>query len=164
MASIGSAVWMYRYGKRPGTWTKILPVQRPVVASPSSSHTSPSAKRPRNADSVPAPVASPEFPSSEDDYVSVDPYDVEPIGRCAHQVAYDARTQTFYMHGGNAGSSHSGPQIDESGREIVRDPDGVVDGREENARYDVGERRLDDFWTMTLERCVMRGYAICVVD
>jgi hypothetical protein len=55
------------------------------------------------------------------------------------------------MHGGNAGSSVAAPPIDESGREVTRDPDGVVDGREE--KYDVVEKRLDDFWRMKLERC-----------
>ena len=52
-----------------------------------------------------------------------------PTARCACQVVYDNNTQTFYLHGGNAGqTSHErngGPKRDE---------------------------RLDDFWSMTLER------------
>ena len=79
-----------------------------------------------------------------------DASEVEPIARCAHQVVYDPRTQTFYVHGGNAGGSVGVPPIDETGREIPRDADDVAEGGEE--RDDFTEPRLDDFWSMKLER------------
>lgn len=48
-----------------------------------------------------------------------------PVARCAHQVVYDTRARVFYMHGGNGGSSRDELQA---------------------------ETRLDDFWSMSLER------------
>lgn len=52
----------------------------------------------------------------------------EPVARSAHQVVYDPRAGTFYMHGGNAGFRTESPDSTNL------------------------ETRLDDFWSMTLER------------
>ena len=57
-----------------------------------------------------------------------------PRARCAHQVVYDSKTKTVYMHGGNAGITTNGvdaAKADSPPRE---------------------ETRLDDFWSMTLKR------------
>lgn len=136
LASTGSTVWMYRYGKRPGTWTNIKPIQRMNPPSTSSS-SSFSTKRPRNTDN--------------DEDLSDEANEVEPIGRCAHQVVYNPRTQTFYLHGGNAGSSHV-TVVDDGSREGLQDSDGVVG---EPTQHEISEKRLDDFWSMTLERKVV---------
>lgn len=52
-----------------------------------------------------------------------------PRARCACQVVYDTSSQTFYLHGGNAG-------------QVLQEGGG-------GARKD---ERLDDFWSMKLER------------
>ena len=62
-----------------------------------------------------------------------------PRARCAHQVVYDTTTKTVYMHGGNAGITASGVDAAIAKAELPR--------REET--------RLDDFWSMTLERKVV---------
>ncbi|KAI0268725.1 Muskelin N-terminus-domain-containing protein [Gloeopeniophorella convolvens] len=84
--------WVYRYSKRPGTWTRTdtAPVQR----------------------------------------------DGTPSARYAHQVVYDSRTRTAYLHGGNAG------RILENGTlaDNVHGDDALT------------EHRLDDFWSMSLSR------------
>ncbi|KAJ6594243.1 Muskelin N-terminus-domain-containing protein [Mycena capillaripes] len=56
----------------------------------------------------------------------------EPAPRFAHQVVYDPVTKTIFMHGGNAG--------------LKEKDDAMVDEDEET------DRRLDDFWQMTLSR------------
>lgn len=60
----------------------------------------------------------------------------EPLPRYAHQVVYNPCTKAVFMHGGNAGLM--GQQL-ERGRE------------DESAK----ERRLDDFWHMSLIRFVL---------
>lgn len=62
----------------------------------------------------------------------------EPQARYAHQLVYDPKTGQTFMHGGNGGVS-SEPLQKQSKQE------GEVEGD--------GGTRLDDFWTMTLERC-----------
>lgn len=81
--------------------------------------------------------------------------DAEPISpqpRYAHQVVYDSRSGSLYMHGGNAGlgddehDSESRPSSSSSGGEpgsghATKDAD--------------SERRLDDFWHLDIVRCVL---------
>lgn len=57
----------------------------------------------------------------------------QPRARYAHQMVYDSRTKTVYLHGGNAGR-----MLDPGS------PDGGRDG--------LSEHRLDDFWSMQLKR------------
>ena len=59
-----------------------------------------------------------------------------PPARYAHQVVYDSRTCTAYMHGGNSG------RLLESGTlgDHVHGNDALT------------EQRLDDFWSMSLSR------------
>ena len=62
----------------------------------------------------------------------------EPQARYAHQLVYDPKTGRAFMHGGNGGvSSEISPQQSK--------PEGEAEG-------DDGTR-LDDFWSMRLERC-----------
>ena len=60
----------------------------------------------------------------------------EPLPRYAHQVVYNPRTKIVFMHGGNAGLV---------GQQLER-------GREDDSAK---ERRLDDFWQMSLIRFVL---------
>ncbi|VDC07695.1 unnamed protein product [Peniophora sp. CBMAI 1063] len=55
----------------------------------------------------------------------------QPRTRYGHQIVYDSRTKTVYLHGGNAG-----PVEDEGNEEVET----------------VAERRLDDLWCMMLKR------------
>jgi hypothetical protein len=69
----------------------------------------------------------------------------EPLLRYAHQVVYNSKTQTIFMHGGNAG-------IGGGGMEQRNTLDGnTEDERDEDAEGSK-ERRLDDFWCMRLKR------------
>ncbi|KAF8070082.1 Muskelin N-terminus-domain-containing protein [Lyophyllum atratum] len=65
--------WLFRYSRRPGTWTQIL--SPPSYGSPKG---------------VAHHLA--EGESAE-----------EPVARYAHQVVYNPNTKTVFMHGGNAG-------------------------------------------------------------
>jgi hypothetical protein len=62
-----------------------------------------------------------------------------PQPRYAHQLVYDSKTDTVFMHGGNGG------MIIDSGSEDIR-------GDEEPRAEE--ESRLDDFWAMKLKRQV----------
>ncbi|TFK53543.1 hypothetical protein OE88DRAFT_1655700 [Heliocybe sulcata] len=64
--------------------------------------------------------------------------EAEPKPRYAHQLAYDRRTKTVFMHGGNAGIRDSAPEAAE-----VNAEEGTVEEK---------EIRLDDFWSMQLHR------------
>ena len=77
--------------------------------------------------------------------------DAWPVSRYAHQVVYDVRTKTVYMHGGNA--RLEAPS--EGRRRRSTGPGGEVEVRIEHASA-AGQRneRLDDFWEMKLIRCV----------
>ncbi|KAI0063548.1 hypothetical protein BV25DRAFT_1990545 [Artomyces pyxidatus] len=60
----------------------------------------------------------------------------QPRTRYAHQVVYDPRTRTVYLHGGNAGRLLESGGLDEK----LKGDEAMI------------EQRLDDFWSMTLER------------
>ncbi|KAI0049849.1 hypothetical protein FA95DRAFT_1537340 [Auriscalpium vulgare] len=60
----------------------------------------------------------------------------QPRTRYAHQVVYDARTKTVYLHGGNAGRLLETGELDEG----------------QSADDALAEHRLDDFWSMCLVR------------
>lgn len=118
--------WVYRYGARPGKWTQILP------------------------DIPRAPVDGSN--EEEEDIITVE----EPQPRYAHQVVYDEGSKTIFMHGGNAGlgiSNDGGMEKtgvrDDGETTAEEDRDRPSDEREE---HDPKERRLDDFWSMTLNR------------
>ncbi|KAF9010759.1 Muskelin N-terminus-domain-containing protein [Cyathus striatus] len=71
-----------------------------------------------------------------------------PVPRFAHQVVYNPKTRSVYMHGGNAG----GLGVIESNG--VRYPDGDAPNDEDGTVKTPGsqERRLDDFWRMDMRR------------
>ncbi|KAH8107718.1 Muskelin N-terminus-domain-containing protein [Cristinia sonorae] len=76
-----------------------------------------------------------------------------PLPRFAHQVVYDTRSKTVYLHGGNAGlrdvTAPPGEDVsmDTGNSELRIDTEGVDDDDREAA----GDR-LDDFWSMQLQR------------
>lgn len=74
----------------------------------------------------------------------------EPQPRYAHQVVYEEGSKTVYMHGGNAGLGNSS---DDGMERAIDGEDGIDNDATEHV--DVSkqtERRLDDFWSMTLNR------------
>ncbi|KII92653.1 hypothetical protein PLICRDRAFT_480070 [Plicaturopsis crispa FD-325 SS-3] len=128
-----SPSWVYRYDPirpdRPGKWTRILPV-----------------------------------PLSERDEIKGAEKRAEPQPRYAHQVAYDPRTKTVYLHGGNtglrkrAGRSGNAERSYEEMRWDDNEEDGGPEaggGEEKENDKDAAQEiamRLDDFWSMNLER------------
>lgn len=62
----------------------------------------------------------------------------EPQARYAHQLAYDPKTGQAFMHGGNGGVN---PEVSTQQSK----PEGEAEGEDGT--------RLDDFWSMRLERC-----------
>ncbi|EPQ57092.1 galactose oxidase [Gloeophyllum trabeum ATCC 11539] len=68
------------------------------------------------------------------------PEDREPKPRYAHQLAYDRHTKTVFMHGGNAGIREGAGDMTE------------VNASTEEATKEEKEIRLDDFWSMQLQR------------
>lgn len=138
--------WIYRYerSERPGIWTKILP------STPPESTLSPTSA-----------------------YIS----DV-PLPRFAHQVVYNTSTKTIYMHGGNGLGRDVVVTAGDTPMESQRESGAGGGEGEENAsretRYRVMRHtstmtesiaeyeheteptedndRLDDFWTMRLQR------------
>ena len=61
----------------------------------------------------------------------------EPQARYAHQLVYDPRTDQAFMHGGNGGF---GSEVSQKQSK----QEGEIEGD--------GGSRLDDFWSMKLER------------
>ncbi|THH00239.1 hypothetical protein EW145_g7119 [Phellinidium pouzarii] len=112
----GLPVSLYRYDTNPGTWVRV-PIAENSSQESQSRH--PSVDEKRNDMDV-------------DDGVNIrigEDESVGPLARCACQVVYDSRTQTFYLHGGNAG------QVNRASSSRTR-----------------GDERLDDLWSMRLER------------
>jgi len=70
-----------------------------------------------------------------------------PLPRFAHQVVYNPKTRSFFLHGGNAGGAVDNRGGRETGTESVPAAIGP-DVRDSPVR----ERRLDDFWKMVLIR------------
>lgn len=62
----------------------------------------------------------------------------EPQARYAHQLVYDPKTDQAFMHGGNGGFN-----LETSQKQSKQEGDAGGDGGV----------RLDDFWSMRLERC-----------
>lgn len=136
---------MYRYETpdQPGKWTRIL---------------------------SPPTVPPTHFPTKQSNPPEL------PLPRYAHQVVYDLETKTLYMHGGNAGLDKDevseveivevvpgiSPPFGDRGARTApgRGGDARV-GNQDEAVWDGGEReeghgsRLDDFWSMRLQRCVV---------
>ncbi|KAL1746418.1 Muskelin N-terminus-domain-containing protein [Schizophyllum fasciatum] len=77
----------------------------------------------------------------------------EPGPRYAHQVVYDASSGTLYMHGGNGSTAGAARttleqmEADERREEEGGDEEGGAREAEKEK-----EKRLDDFWSMRLER------------
>uniref|UniRef100_D8QBS5 Muskelin N-terminal domain-containing protein n=1 Tax=Schizophyllum commune (strain H4-8 / FGSC 9210) TaxID=578458 RepID=D8QBS5_SCHCM len=120
-----SPYYVYRYGSRAGKWTRILP---PLLPDSSSSSDSTSESEPQ-----------------------------EPIPRYAHQLVYDASTRTLYMHGGNGSTANAARTTLEQLEADLSKQDS--EGGDENVAPGQGrpgevekEKRLDDFWSMRLER------------
>ena len=65
----------------------------------------------------------------------------EPQPRYAHQVVYDPERKMVFMHGGNAGLMDNDP-----GTKMG------ADGEAPAERHKDKEKRLNDFWCMTLKR------------
>lgn len=133
-SSRGLSVSLLKYDSYPGTWMRV-PVaeqqdcrsQSHLQATASSVRQSqPSLKRQRSEED-----ANDNDGDSASDKAESQTDDGEPVARCACQVVYDAKSQTFYLFGGNAGLTR-------------RDTVGT-DTPE-------AEERLDDFWSMKLER------------
>ena len=79
----------------------------------------------------------PGTPALEDNHVE------EPQARYAHQLVFDPKTDQTFMHGGNGGfGSEVTPKQSKQEGEIEGD----------------GGTRLDDFWSMKLERCGQSVY------
>ncbi|KAF7428082.1 hypothetical protein PC9H_007301 [Pleurotus ostreatus] len=74
-----------------------------------------------------------------------------PSPRYAHQIVYDTKTKTVYLHGGNGGiASDSGTSLERStADDAARDESSVGTSERRNDR---AEGRLDDFWKMVLKR------------
>jgi muskelin len=116
--------WVYRYGTQPGKWTQILP------------------------DTSEARVDR----SLGKSVITVE----EPQPRYAHQVVYEEGSKTIFMHGGNAGLG-SGSDVgmeragerDDGEEAAEEDRDKLNDAKREHGPK---ETRLDDFWSMTLNR------------
>jgi len=93
----------------------------------------------------------------------------EPLPQYAHQVVYDLRTQTAFMHGGNAGFGGAAMEqrdwTDGTGSgmdgEDGEEESSAGEGRGGDGRDRLKERRLDDFWCMKLHRYV-RVYHSCM--
>jgi len=121
-----SAIWLFRYADRPGTWTRALPPPLPPLPHKTATKlhgqgSGLATKRTRSE------VDAEDEASLETEI---------PVPRWAHQVVYDPKSRTFYMHGGNAGVSPATTAA-RSGRRMG------------NMELD---DRLDDFWSMKLER------------
>ncbi|KAL1672146.1 Muskelin N-terminus-domain-containing protein [Schizophyllum commune] len=120
-----SPYYVYHYGSRAGKWTRILPPLLPDTSSTSSS---------------PELEAEPQ----------------EPIPRYAHQLVYDASTRTLYMHGGNGSTANAArttlEQLEADSKQDSEGGDENVAPGQERAGEVEKEKRLDDFWSMRLER------------
>lgn len=133
-SSRGLSVSLLKYDSYPGTWMRV-PVaeqrhcqsQSQAQAPTSSAQRSqPSLKRQRSEED-----GSDNDGDDSSDKAESQSDDGEPVARCACQVVYDPGSKTFYLFGGNAGLTR-------------RDTVGS-DAPE-------AEERLDDFWSMKLER------------
>ncbi len=120
-----SAIWLFRYADRSGTWTRALPPPPPHKTATKSHGQGSGLATKRTRSEVDA-----------EDEASLETE--IPVPRWAHQVVYDPKSRTFYMHGGNAGVSPATTAA-RSGRRMG------------NMELD---DRLDDFWSMKLERWV----------
>ncbi len=71
-----------------------------------------------------------------------------PKPRFAHQVVYNPRTRTVFLHGGNAGGSKdkSTHGVDDAAGE-QREDEQLTDAKDDDVK-----ERLDDFWKMNLKR------------
>ncbi|KAI5116498.1 hypothetical protein M0805_009923 [Coniferiporia weirii] len=108
----GLPVSLYKYDTKPGTWKRVPTAENVSWSSPRT------IKLQRSGMDI-----------DDGGTSKVEEEDTEPLARCACQVVYNPRMQTFYLHGGNAG-------------QINR----------ESGSGTVGDERLDDFWSMTLGR------------
>lgn len=114
--------WVHRYGTRPGKWTQILPDSAQVSADVSK---------------------------EDEGAITVE----EPQPRYAHQVVYEEGSKTVFMHGGNAGlESGVDDGMEKAGERDDREEKAEVDGEKAGDEKEGKERRLDDFWSMTLKR------------
>lgn len=64
----------------------------------------------------------------------------EPIARYAHQVVYNPRTKTAYLHGGNAG--------------VIGVPDSVDELATPTPQNTGREKRLSDLWELKFQRYI----------
>ena len=81
-----------------------------------------------------------------------------PKPRFAHQVVYNPRTRTVFLHGGNAGGSKdkSTHGVDDAAGE-QREDEQLTDAKDVD---DDVKERLDDFWKMNLKRSNIS----CLID
>jgi hypothetical protein len=123
--------WVYRYGTHPGRWTQILSGGGEQRGGRAA------------AAAAPSPPA-------------------EPQPRYAHQVVYDPVRKMVFLHGGNAGlvapSGDGDEEDDEDADGDVRMVEGRGDAEKDGGRE--REKRLDDFWCMTLQRCGSFGCTV----
>ncbi|EJD02721.1 uncharacterized protein FOMMEDRAFT_156054 [Fomitiporia mediterranea MF3/22] len=116
-------VFLYRYDKRPGTWMRVPTADASSRVCQASSGAQRQPRSPkRHRTSGESEREASKAVESEEDG--------EPIARRACQVVYDPNTQIFYLHGGTAQARF--------------DPARGV--------FPETDERLDDFWSMKLER------------
>ena len=81
---------------------------------------------------------------------------VAPQPRYAHQVVYDSRSGSLYMHGGNAGLGD-----EEEHDTSMASPGGESgSGRTGTTKDADSERRLDDFWHLEIVRYVCSDWLV----
>lgn len=129
-------VSLYKYDKYPGTWMSVpaaKPAAHPNASSPSKTQRlKPSPKRQRSGME---PTGEGTSSAKTDAASSSGELDGdEPVARRACQVVYDSRSQAFYLHGGTSQAKSVTPR-----------------GAGFTAENELDER-LDDFWSMKLER------------
>ncbi|PFH53700.1 hypothetical protein AMATHDRAFT_934 [Amanita thiersii Skay4041] len=132
--------WVYRYGSRPGKWSKVhLEPFNKLKSTGSPRSGSAILARDRHVSTSP--------PLGEDNK--------KPRARYAYQVTYNIKTKKIFMHGGNAG------KVDTIGVDTEdRDGDGgeasggerAPDQREAQSKRGNEEMRLNDLWSISLQR------------
>lgn len=74
-----------------------------------------------------------------------------PQPRFAHQVVYNPKTKSVFLHGGNSGGARAG-EMTKTGKEADGDPIIVDEDTKDGSSAGQKEKRLNDFWRMELKR------------
>ncbi|KAF8634267.1 hypothetical protein AX17_004224 [Amanita inopinata Kibby_2008] len=143
--------WVYRYGSRPGKWSKVLLEPPPGTSQGEQTVATKTTCTKVDEDSLPPPGSDGKA-------------DVKPKSRYAYQVVYNPRTKSIFMHGGNAGKAE-GVGGDPVGAENSNNSEGpeassssnTLDAEKENRNGGSDKRpetetRLNDLWMIKLHR------------